>query len=281
MTDEENSPRGQGPVMIAATRIINPPPARIGQIGSNFTLPRTVPLKAVVAGAIGIAVGVPIGALLGSAQSIIIAMIVGAAVGVGAVTIQPAKGENLLQWLTALVRGRARQRRVSVGGRQLAVYVGIARVTRVAAGAVRVVASSVEVDPDAYDERGVLRSEANRNLSDRGPRTLREQQRNFRHGHDQIGLPPDTQAGRRVVDPSRPIPVVVPGKTPRLGARRPDETVQEEPAEQLRHPLLDEPARPVAPRTAPPRLGARRPGQDPTAEQATPPPPDQPRRRKR
>ena len=39
--------------MFAATRVINPGPTRIGQIGNSFTLPRTVPIVVLIACAIG------------------------------------------------------------------------------------------------------------------------------------------------------------------------------------------------------------------------------------
>jgi hypothetical protein len=258
MIDGDNEQTG--PVMIAATRIINPPPARIGQLGPNFTLPRTVPVKSVIAGGIGLFPGVLLGALLGSAQGIIIGAIIGGAGGVGLVSIQPAKGENLLQWLTALARGRTRQRRVNVGGKQLALYIGVARITRVAGGKTRVVGGAIEVEPDSFDERGVLRSEANRNVEDRTPRTLRDERVDFRSVFDpsvaaELQDTRGREQSRRVETHVISSPTTQPAKPLRLGAGR------GEPPEVL--PAL--PAAPqttakpeVAPRSRPPRLGAHR-----------------------
>ena len=56
--------QSQGPLMIVATEALSAPKVRVGHIGGNFTLPRTVPLTSLIAAAIG--------ALLGLAVSLII-----------------------------------------------------------------------------------------------------------------------------------------------------------------------------------------------------------------
>lgn len=152
-----------GPVMIAATNILKPPPARIGQLGSSITLPRTIPIKNLTYGSVGASVGVLIGAVFGAFQAVLIGALVCGFFGVLLVAWQPVKGETLLEFLMARVTGRARQRRLAHDGERVAVYVGVARLHRVCQGRVRLRAGAIEVDPDQVDERGVLRSAENRN----------------------------------------------------------------------------------------------------------------------
>lgn len=152
-----------GPVMICATRIIKPPPARVGKLGSTITLPRTVSVKALVAGGIGGGVGVILGAVFGTFQTVLIGMLIGAFLGVMSVSWSPVKGESFIQWLGVLVRGRARQKRLTYQGDNVAVYMGVARLYRVAQGPTHIKAGAVSVNPDQVDERGVLRAAHNRN----------------------------------------------------------------------------------------------------------------------
>jgi hypothetical protein len=51
------SEQTQGPVMLAVTNILRPPPARIGKISENFVLPRTIELRKLIAVAVGVLAG--------------------------------------------------------------------------------------------------------------------------------------------------------------------------------------------------------------------------------
>ena len=158
--------------MICATRIIKPPPTRIATLGAGVTLPRTVPVRSAVAVAVGVLVGALVGTLFGSFQ-----IILGTAAGFGAVgaflaTWSPVKGETLFQWIGVNVFGRARQRKMDWEGDSMALYVGVARLHRVALGDVRIFPGAVDVAEGSVDERGVLRSAKNRNEADSPARTV-------------------------------------------------------------------------------------------------------------
>jgi hypothetical protein len=154
MSDEaEESMRG--PVMLAATNMLKPPPAVIGSINKEITLPRTIKLTTLLS--------VGIGAVLGFLTALIIfgvgldALIygptMGGALGWGAVSFSPLRGESLAKWL-GLQANSARQRKLAVDGRPVRLYVGIAPLRRTAAGTVRILPGGVPVDGVSWDERG-------------------------------------------------------------------------------------------------------------------------------
>jgi hypothetical protein len=140
--------------MLVLTDALKTPKIRIGHIGGNFTLPRTVPMASLVAGGVGAAVGLLLGFgfLGGTGPSVYSAVICGA-VGVFFVTWSPLKGESLLKWLGLRVK-RQRQN-LSVDGEPVQLAVGIALVNEVILGAVRIRAGAVTVPASQYDERGV------------------------------------------------------------------------------------------------------------------------------
>lgn len=213
-----------GPVMIAATNILKPPPARIGQIGSSITLPRTIPLKNLAFGGVGACLGILVGAALGSFQGVLIGALVGGFIGVILVAWQPVKGETLLEFLMARVTGRARQRKLAYDGEKVALYIGVARLHRVSLGRVQLRAGALEVDPNQVDERGVLRAAHNRNEAPLKP-VFRERPR-FVPLYDQdlpevmrqaTGAHADLPARNQALPPVRPdqaplAPVRTPGE---------------------------------------------------------------------
>lgn len=150
------SDRPRGPVMIAATDIMRPPPTRIGKIGGNITLPRTVPLKAAVAALVGALVGLffafPIAGI--GLNALIWGGIVGGAAGVVAVTWSPLRGESLLRWLGLNVRAAAASK-VRIDGKPVRLYIGVAPLARSAVGPARLVPGAVNVPAGEVDDRGV------------------------------------------------------------------------------------------------------------------------------
>lgn len=217
----------RGPVMICATRIIKPPPTRIGQLGSGITLPRTIPLKSLISGGLGAVFGLLLGAVIGSLQTILFGAIIGGFLGVIIVTWSPVKGETLFQWITVNMLGRVRQRKLDYDGGYQALYLGVARLHRVAFGYVRVTSGAVNVNPDQIDERGVVRTAKNRNELTSRPR-LRDLP-GFQPIHE-TGLPEEVKrymgAGvggvRRTVGPNAPQQPTVTATPPTGPTRRID-----------------------------------------------------------
>ncbi len=160
----------RGPMMIAATKILRPPEARIGKIGNNITLPRTVPLKTAIAGAVGAVIGIPFALFIfsGPVEAVIFGGIFGGFCGVAAVSYSPLKGESLFSWMGLSVLN-ARRKKVMYDGEEVQLAVGIARISRGPLERVRILGGAVDVNPDQFDERGVLRTERNRNLAPRRP----------------------------------------------------------------------------------------------------------------
>jgi hypothetical protein len=145
-----------GPTMLAATNMLKPPPAIIGSVNKEITLPRTIKLTtlAAVAG----------GALLGFLGAVLIfgpgmrALLYGPALGGGAgwavANLSPLPGESLARWLGLQITG-TRRRRLDFDGRPVRLYVGIAPLRRTAAGTVRVLPGGVPVDAVRWDARGL------------------------------------------------------------------------------------------------------------------------------
>src|SRR4051812_44795594 len=102
------------PVMLAATQVMRPGRTRIGKIGGNLTLPRTVSLISLIAGGIGALVGAVFGLGFGggSMTGLMYGAGFGGAAGVFIVTFEPLKGESMLTWLGLAVNTRRRQVKV-------------------------------------------------------------------------------------------------------------------------------------------------------------------------
>ncbi|WP_433183106.1 hypothetical protein [Actinoallomurus sp. CA-150999] len=145
----------RGPVMLAATNMLKPPPAVIGSINKEITLPRTIKLTTLLSVGIGAVLGFIIGLfILGvSLNALIYGPTVGGALGWGAVSFSPLRGESLAKWL-GLQANSARQRKLTVDGRPVRLYLGIAPLRRTAAGTIRILPGGVPVDGVSWDERG-------------------------------------------------------------------------------------------------------------------------------
>ncbi len=149
----------RGPVMLAATTMLRPPPTRIAKLGENFVLPRSVSLKSLVGGVAGLFSGVVVYFLffvpfLGFSLEIMLIVIAGlTAGGVAIVNWSPLKGENWSTWATLRV-GAASRGKVLIDGEEVRAYIGIAPLPYSAAGRLRVLAGAEEVLPGSVDERG-------------------------------------------------------------------------------------------------------------------------------
>lgn len=141
------------PLMLCATTVLNPGPARVGRIGGGITLPRTVEIRVLAAAGIGVAIGVLLASLVGAGfRGVLLFASFGAILGWLVISYSPLKGESLGLW--AALEVRARLRSVKVDGEPAQVYVGICRVPDVAAGKVHVVPGAISVTEGSVDERG-------------------------------------------------------------------------------------------------------------------------------
>jgi hypothetical protein len=151
--------------MIIATKVMKPGRARVGKIGNNITLPRTVTIVSLLAGLGGALFGALVGIVVGpSTRSVLLGAAFGAVVGVVLVNYSPLEGESLLKWLGLTLK--ARRQRIYVNGQQVRLAIGICPVSRSALGPVRIQRGAVNVPSTQYDARGVLISKNNHNLHD-------------------------------------------------------------------------------------------------------------------
>jgi hypothetical protein len=152
-----------GPVMLAATAALRGHKTRIGKIAGNITLPRTVPLANAIAFLVGGVIGLIAGAIIGGTlQTLLYGTAFGGAAGVFAVTYSPLKGESLMTWLGLTVNAKRQQ--IKVNGQAVRLAIGVAYISQPARGNVSILGSAIDVDPEQFDERGVLISAKNRNL---------------------------------------------------------------------------------------------------------------------
>lgn len=158
MSDDE-----PGAAMVCATKIMNPGQIRIGRIGQQFTLPRTVPVRSLFAIAIGAVVGVLFGRAIGG-DSWVVSVAICSMLGWGVVTYSPLQNESLMKWFELKIRNRTRTRMVD--GKRVITSVGGAVVTAPIAGMVSLRRAAVRVPAGQFDERGVPRSARNRNLDE-------------------------------------------------------------------------------------------------------------------
>lgn len=145
-----------GPLMIAATKILKPGPTRIARLVPGVTLPRTIPITTlfVVAGfsAFGLLVMLAL-PFFSSLTSILTGTVLFGGLGVVVTTYSPLKGESMLRWFGLEVS--ARRQRIEVNGEPAKVYIGLCPIDRVAVGEVRILPSAVEVPPGSVDSRGL------------------------------------------------------------------------------------------------------------------------------
>ena len=145
----------RGPVMLAATSVLKQAPARISRLGAGIQLPRTVPIKTlIVCGITGLLAVVLTGSFLGyHLRGVLIAGVLGGAVGWCAVTYQPMRGETLMKWVGLEVLS-FKDRRVKIDGKRARAYVGICPVETIARGRITIAHGHAEVAPGSVDERG-------------------------------------------------------------------------------------------------------------------------------
>jgi hypothetical protein len=154
MTEE-----ARGPVMIAATTMLRPPPARISKVSETIVLPRSVSVKSLIGGLVGSLIGFVIYFLgvvfvIGfNLEGFIITVGGFTGVGVLIVNYSPLKGENWATWLT-LQTGAARGGKVRIDGQPVRAYIGIAPLPFSAAGTVTIGSGAQEVLAGSVDDRG-------------------------------------------------------------------------------------------------------------------------------
>ncbi|MES9607287.1 hypothetical protein ACFFWA_12730 [Actinomadura verrucosospora] len=153
MSEEDD--RVRGPAMLAATNMLKPPPAVIGSVNKDITLPRTVRLTTLIAVLIGAAAGFLFAFLVfgPGLNALMYGPVLGGAAGWATVNLSPLRGESLATWLGLQING-TRNRRLVVDDRPVRLYIGIAPLRRTAAGTVRMLPGGVPVDAVRWDPRG-------------------------------------------------------------------------------------------------------------------------------
>ncbi|MBC6458084.1 hypothetical protein [Actinomadura sp. HBU206391] len=149
-----------GPVMLAATNMLKPPPAVIGSLNREITLPRTVRLATLAAVATGAVLGF-LGTLFlfgAGLYALLYGPALGGVIGWALVNFSPLREESMARWL-GLQANQTRKRKLVVDGRQVRLYVGIAPLRRTAVGTVRMLPGGVPVDSVRWDARGVPQQE--------------------------------------------------------------------------------------------------------------------------
>lgn len=155
----------QGIPMICATGAIKTGPVRIGNLGGDFNLGRTIALPVLIAVLVGALVGVLFALVVpgsASVQKFGLAMVFGGLFGYVLSSYSPLKGESLLTWLGLQVKTLSRQR--TVRGEVVIVSVGVAELDRDPLGEFRLVRGAVRVARGRLDERGAVVSAKNKNL---------------------------------------------------------------------------------------------------------------------
>lgn len=146
--------------MLAATNMLKPPPAVIGSVNKDITLPRTVRLTTLIAVLICASLGFLTAFLILGAglNALMYGPVLGGASGWAIVNLSPLRGESLATWLGLQING-TRNRRLHVDDRPVRLYVGIAPLRRTAAGTVRMLPGGVPVDAVRWDSRGYPQQE--------------------------------------------------------------------------------------------------------------------------
>lgn len=116
--------KSQGHLMLAATDLLRPGPARVGSLG-RVTLPRTVRLRSLVAwvtgGATGLAIGAAGAAVVGGFVPLAVGLFAGAGMGHLVVNVEPIPGETLLTYLSLASGGH--RNRVALNGTRTRIVV--------------------------------------------------------------------------------------------------------------------------------------------------------------
>ena len=185
--------------MLVATDSLKAPELRIGTLGENITLPRTVRAASLVAAGVGGFAGMVLSTIvLGmSIQTLSYGAILGGLVGTGLISYSPLKGESLGRWV--LLKLKARRQRTTRDGRPVRLAVGICYVEPAFSGKVHIAAGAANVRSGSVDERFVPAVAARKQLSAEHRLGLRS-------------LPPD--------DDTTPAPALEPGTESRLSSYR-------------------------------------------------------------
>jgi hypothetical protein len=152
----EREERPRGPVMLVATEALKPPKLRVGKIGENFTLPRTVPAAALVSASFFGLVFIGIfGGFVGyTVQTVMYSAVVGGGFGVFLVSYSPMRGESLARWLGLKLKNRGKRPR-TIKGESVRLAVGICYIEPPTTGPVLVSPGAITIRPGSFDERGV------------------------------------------------------------------------------------------------------------------------------
>jgi hypothetical protein len=142
--------------MLVATEALRPPKLRIGKIGGNFTLPRTLPLLPLISGGLGALIFAGLFSLIvkPSLASIMYSATIGGVFGAVLVTYSPLRGESLLRWLGLKYKSSKNKTRL-IDGKPVRLAVGICYVKPPISGSVGIRPGSIPVRPGLFDERGV------------------------------------------------------------------------------------------------------------------------------
>jgi hypothetical protein len=161
--------------MLVATEALRPPKLRVGKIGQNFTLPRTVPAAALVVGSLLALVFVGLfGALVGySVQSVMYSAVVGASLGVLLVSYSPMQGESLARWMGLKIKSRGKRPRL-VNGQSVRLAIGICYIETPVSGYVQVAPGAIPIRPGSFDDRGVRLEERRWRSTELAPVTAAE-----------------------------------------------------------------------------------------------------------
>lgn len=153
MADDQ---RPKGPTMLVATEALQPPKLRIGKIGNNFTLPRTVSAVKLITGAVSALVAVGIfGSFTGyTLSAVMYSATIGAVLGVSAVSYSPLRDESLARWLGLKLKSRKGKTR-TIRGKPVRLAVGVCYVEPSPRGPVQLVPGAIQVRAGTFDERGV------------------------------------------------------------------------------------------------------------------------------
>jgi hypothetical protein len=162
----------RGPVMLAATSVLKPPPARVSRLGPGIKLPRTVEIKTLVVCSVFFLIfSCASWTLFGfSMQRVLISGTIGVLVGWILVTYSPLEGETLGKWF-ALILGRKISGTIQVSGETARVYVGICPVVKTANGYITISHGFSRVSPGSVDERGGVIPPSERSAIDLTPRS--------------------------------------------------------------------------------------------------------------
>jgi hypothetical protein len=200
--------------MLVATQVLRKQETRIGKLGQNFTLPRTVKLSTAIACGIGAFLGAIFGIVASGAsmRGIALGMVFGAIAGYVFVTYSPMRNESLMTWLGLAAKSSRNGVRIAGMNKQLAV--GISRVREIEHGNVRALPGAAAVPVGEYDDRGV-RIPGTRSVIGLGATS--DQWSRISSGPGGQPLPAGQRANQPQTANPRPAPGTVTGTGPRSG----------------------------------------------------------------